>query len=309
MLIVSLRSEPDMKRKLQTPFNTRQYMISEDFELYYYSDSALKDVPLHSHNYYEFYFFLEGDVSYQVDEKVFSPRFGDVMLIPPGVMHKPIIHSTAVPYRRFIFWISEEYYQYLKSLSQDYAYLINYVQNRREYLFHNDQITFNAIQAKLILLLEEMQGNRFGQATQVALYIQDLLLHLNRLVYQHTHPRKRREQEALYQNICLYIEEHLEEDLSLDRLSQVFFVSKYHIAHNFKENLGLSIHQYITRKRLTQCRESILSGMSITNAYQRFGFGDYSSFYRAFKKEYGISPKDYQDMNMLLLTETGTDQK
>jgi AraC-like DNA-binding protein len=41
--------------------------------------------------------------------------------------------------------------------------------------------------------------------------------------------------------------------------------------------------------------------MSITEAYQTFGFGDYSSFYRAFKKEYGISPKDFRDMQKDLL--------
>ena len=61
------------------------------------------------------------------------------------------------------------------------------------------------------------------------------------------------------------------------------------------------IHQYITKKRLALCREAILGQMSITEAYQTFGFGDYSSFYRAFKKEYGISPKDFRDMQKDLL--------
>ena len=109
----------------------------------------------------------------------------------------------------------------------------------------------------------------------------------------------------MYQNLCSFIEEHIEEDLSLERLSLEFFVSKYHIAHVFKENLGLSIHQYITKKRLLLCRESIISGMGITESYQTFGFGDYSSFYRAFKKEYGISPKDFKNMQ----TEPYRDQK
>ena len=38
--------------------------------------------------------------------------------------------------------------------------------------------------------------------------------------------------------------------------------------------------------------------MNITEAYHMFGFGDYSSFYRAFKKEFGISPKDFRDMQI-----------
>ena len=84
----------------------------------------------------------------------------------------------------------------------------------------------------------------------------------------------------------------------MDTLAKKFFVSKYHIAHVFKENIGLSIHQYITKKRLDLCQEAISGGMSIKDAYHQYGFGDYSSFFRAFKKEYGISPKDYRDMQI-----------
>ena len=75
-------------------------------------------------------------------------------------------------------------------------------------------------------------------------------------------------------------------------------MSKYHIAHIFKENTGISIHQYIMKKRLAACRDAILSNISITKAYLMFGFKDYSSFYRAFKKEFGISPKEYKDSKM-----------
>ncbi len=45
-----------------------------------------------------------------------------------------------------------------------------------------------------------------------------------------------------------YIEEHLDEELTLEKLAGEFFVSKYYIAHIFKENIGLSIHQYIMKK-------------------------------------------------------------
>ena len=55
-----------MKKNLQTAFITRQHMLSRDFELYYYNDHNLSKVDLHSHNYYEFYFFMEGDVSIQI---------------------------------------------------------------------------------------------------------------------------------------------------------------------------------------------------------------------------------------------------
>ena len=87
----------------------------------------------------------------------------------------------------------------------------------------------------------------------------------------------------------------MDKELSLDLLAKEFFVSKYHIAHVFKDHLGMSIHQYITKKRLALCREALLGHQKIAETIASFGFKDYSSFYRAFKKQYGISPKAFQD--------------
>lgn len=288
-----------MKKNLQTQFSTRQYMLSKDFELYYYNDSTRPKMALHSHTYYEFYFFLEGDVSIQIGKEIFPLTCGDLIVIPPGLSHVAVIHSMSLPYRRFVFWISREFCGRLLEQSPDYGYLLQLVQTRKKYIFHNDKITFNSIQSRIIRLLEEMQSDRFCKEPQIALYVNDLILHINRLAYEQEHPEKSKDAQSLYQSLCLFIEEHMEEDLSLERLSDEFFVSKYHIAHVFKENLGLSIHQYITKKRLSLCRQAILGGMDITNAYQTWGFGDYSSFYRAFKKEYGLSPRDFRDSSFI----------
>lgn len=290
-----------MKKKLETRFQTRQYMLSEDFEIYYYNDMNLSRVELHSHDYYEFYFFLEGNVSIQVGEHLYPVKYGDVMLIPPYISHCPIIHSTDIPYRRFVFWISQDYCRYLCNISPDYFYLMEYVKKHRKYLFSNDRITFNSLQSQIMRLIEEMNADRFGKNTQISLYVNELVLHLNRLVYERNMPKKKTHEISLYQNLIRYIENHLEQDLSLELLAKEFFVSKYHIAHVFKDNMGMSIHQYITKKRLELCRGAILSEMSITQAYQTFGFGDYSSFYRAFKKEYGISPRDFKDMQIVTI--------
>ena len=91
---------------------------------------------------------------------------------------------------------------------------------------------------------------------------------------------------------------HLEQDISLEDLAKTFYVSKFHIAHLFKENTGIAIHQYIMKKRLAACQDAILGNISISRAYLMFGFKDYSSFYRAFKKEFGISPKEYKDLKI-----------
>lgn len=291
-----------MKKNLQTTFSTRQNMLSRDFEIYYYSNTYQNNhyynVDSHTHNYYEFYFFLEGNVSMNIEGTSYPLKQGDVIVIPPNVRHHALLHDIHIPYRRFVFWISVDYCNDLLQLSSDYVYLMQHAKITKHYIFHYDVIAFNALQSKVFRLIEELHSNRFGRDAKITLCVNDLILHLNRTVYEMEHPKSQHEEQNLYQNLLLYIEDHLDENLSLDCLADHFFVSKYHIAHVFKENLGLSVHQFITKKRLKMCQEAILSRTNISEVYLMYGFKDYSSFFRAFKKEFGMSPKEYKELTV-----------
>lgn len=291
-----------MKKNLQTTFSTRQNMLSRDFEIYYYNDtfqnSHYYNVNSHVHNYYEFYFFLEGNVTMNIEGALHALKPGDVIIIPPNISHYAILNDEHIPYRRFVFWISIDYCNNLLQLSPDYVYLMQHARVTKHYIFHYDVIGFNTLQSKVFRLIEELHSNRFGRDAKITLCANDLILHLNRSVYEMEHPKSQHEQQHLYQNLLLFIEDHLDEELTLDRLAEQFFVSKYHIAHVFKENLGLSVHQFITKKRLRMCQEAILSQTTISNIYLKYGFKDYSSFFRAFKKEFGMSPKEYRELTI-----------
>ena len=95
-------------------------------------------------------------------------------------------------------------------------------------------------------MIEEIHSHRFGRNAQISVCVNDLLLLLNRQAHEQEYPNKTEPEQSLYQNLLCYIEEHLDERLSLDDLATVFFVNKYHIAHIFKENTGLSVHQYLS---------------------------------------------------------------
>ena len=282
-----------MKKKLRSEFNSRQYMLSEDFELYYYSDLHFSSVGSHSHPYTEVYLFCEGQVDMEIEGRRHPLHPGDVLVLPPGVMHMAVVRSGDEPYRRFVFWLSQDFCEALRAESADYLYLFDRVREKKEYLYPMDALEFNSLRSKLFQILEELHTDRFGRDARIGLGLRDLLLSLNRSVWQRKHDRSKRESLSSFQAVTDYIAGHLDADLSLDALSQALFLSKFYISHLIQENTGLSLHRYITKKRLAACVDAMQGGEKIANCCARFGFLNYSSFYRAFLKEYKCSPTVY----------------
>lgn len=89
-----------------------------------------------------------------------------------------------------------------------------------------------------------------------------------------------------------YINRHLFEDLSLDKISERFFISKSQVNRAFKKATGSSVWDYIVIKRLLSARGAIREGTPINEAFRASGFKDYSTFWRAYKSHFNCSPKD-----------------
>ena len=289
-----------MKKELTSEFLSRQYMTAPDFELFYYSDEQIPTQKFHSHNFYEFYFFIKGDVTMEIGDQSHPLTTGDMIFLPQNIAHRAILTENNHIYERFIFWISKEYYDSLIKRNAIYSYILSQAIDKQIYLSHFLPFTCNEISATLFSLLEEMHFMRIGKDEKMKLGIDSLLFDINRTLYESTNSNAVSSNETLYQKVLLFINNHIDEDISLDLLSNEFYASKYYIAHLFKEQFGLSIHQYIIKKRLALSRDAILNNMEISEAYQAFGFKDYSNFYRSFKKEYGISPKEYQEQYRIL---------
>lgn len=83
-------------------------------------------------------------------------------------------------------------------------------------------------------------------------------------------------------------------ELNLEYLSRVRFVSKYHMLRIFKRHYGLTPRQYLIDKRIEKSKERLKNGMSVTEACFAVGFESLGSFSTLFKTKTGKSPSNYQ---------------
>ena len=104
---------------------------------------------------------------------------------------------------------------------------------------------------------------------------------------------KSRAQRLLIDDVILFIRDHLTEDLSIPRLEQEFYVSGEHLTRRFRAAAGISIHGYITRSRIELSKRLLLQGMPVKDVYSRCGFGSYNHFFKAFRRECAMTPKEY----------------
>ena len=164
------------------------------------------------------------------------------------------------PYRRFVFWLGSDYYRKLRQADEELAYGFDYAGSHQVYRFHTDTITTQEIQGKLTDLIEESGSGRAFHRLTSELMAVSFLVYINRLLYDSLHQKSAVFENVLYLNICDYINQHLEGDLSLDSLSAFFYVSKYHISHIFKDNMGCLLYTSCPGARACAMKPYPLSG-------------------------------------------------
>jgi AraC-like DNA-binding protein len=282
-----------MKQKTHE-YLTRQYMLSSDYEIYHYSSKNLSGVNLHHHDFYECYLFLSGDVTYLIEGKSYRLTPGDIVLVNSKELHQAFINSKDAAYDRFVLWLNPSF---LAELSTDAVDLTRcFESSLRKNVLRVDyewQQNIRILMNKLISL-ERFQG--IGQELLYRAYITELMVYINNLAFSeelrvHVEVKK----SNLIEQILEYIDAHIDEDITIDELAEYTFLSKFHLSREFKKHTGTTLHRYILQKKLIAAKELILRDIPITHVYEQCGFGDYSNFFRAFKNEYGMTPKQYYE--------------
>ena len=113
-------------------------------------------------------FFMEGDVSIEIEGQRYPLRYGDMVVIPPHRRHRAVVHNHAQAYRRFVFWVSRGICQPADGTFSGIRLSDAARGSVRKNVFHSDVITFNATQFKIFQLIEEMQMERFGREADTA---------------------------------------------------------------------------------------------------------------------------------------------
>ena len=122
--------------------------------------------------------------------------------------------------------------------------------------------------------------------------VANLLPLLNEVAKAFDNKHKESIEDLLIQDIINYLNCNLTEKISLENICEKFYLSKPHLCRIFKQSTGSTVCEYVTAKRLVMACKLLRNGEKPCEIYSECGFGDYSSFYRAFKKRFGSSPNN-----------------
>lgn len=269
--------------------------LQEPFRLFHLRDSAIREVNLHYHDFYKIIVFYTGNVTYMIEGKSYVLEPGDIVLVNRNDIHKPTIDFSS-PYERSILYISEECLENCRAEGYDPFFCFSQAAEKKSYVLRVGDFQ----ETRAGRLLAEMENLRegYGHETEKGLLFQLFVLAVNRICLEEGQEKKLRPAAVYNQKIIdmlTYLGEHLFEDISIDELSEVFYISKYHMMRQFKNETGYTIHRYITEKRIAAAKEKLIKGVPATKVSEECGFQDYSTFLRAFQSCMHMTPTAFAE--------------
>lgn len=244
--------------------------------------------------YYSIFLISYGNCKVYLDNKEYVCSTEDMIFLKPQNDIK--LEAFDIMYPLQILWVkfTEELLLELSEEETNLKILFQQISLGHEVIHTRSDIGMMIKNLSKKLLELPAQKEEIGRQ----IFEKGILMMLIILILRSFMPEKIKEEKNgrkrfMIDEIFVFIKEHITEEITLERLEREFFVSKYHIAREFKKQTGQTVHQYIIKAKLDLCRDYIAQGMTIVKVYQLGGFGGYNHFFRAFKKEYGMTPKEY----------------
>ncbi len=257
-----------------------------------YSNSHIQ---LHSHAFYELLYCRNTcGAEYLIGPERYRLMRGDLIFVPPGVSHRPMLpEQISEPYKRYVLWMSQEFMEHYEAL---FPYLFSEKKNSPSML-RLGGTKWNDLIAQLFRTgVEEAEGQADGWEAAVIGNTITLLTQIKRATDDRTAKALEAEKPELLDRIMEYVETNYSHDIVIGEMAKEFYVSASTISHLFKQKLGISFYRFVTQRRLIEAKKLIEKNFHLDDVALQVGFEDYSGFYRAFKKEYGISPRQYRSL-------------
>ena len=264
-------------------------LLRQDFQLSHNRDPYFRTMEFHAHDFLELYYFLDGSVTYYIEDQVYDLCPGDLLIIPAGKMHRPVIANEHAAYERMVLWITPQYLQGIDSPAGDLQKNLQKVGEHGYCVpFRGDETVFVTALLKKLLYMQKNDTDPKFCAGAVELYLWTIFRSYG--VIDTTH----RNETQVIPQVIRYITEHFSEPLTLEDIAAEFFVSKSYLNRHFKAYTNSTVYAYIMALRLTHARRMLREGIPAVEAGRECGFSDYSTFYKAFKTQTGLSPQQFK---------------
>lgn len=259
-----------------------------------YSDKLEGQSFYHTHNGYELYFLVDGIVNYYIDQQCYRLDTKTIIVMRPGEYHRVEMLDNKI-YKRFVINISSRYLEMHSTSHTNLRDCFNKRFNNKPPIVVLDNETAEELLTLYNSLMNIKKSADYGQDVATSSYVLLLLVKINLLFYNSKDSTAMPNvMPVLVNKTRSYIDAHLLETITLEELSDKLFYNGTYISRKFKAATGLSIQQYILRKRIYLAQNYLDEGKSVTESCMLSGFSDYSNFSKMFKKCIGISPKQYQ---------------
>lgn len=266
---------------------SRAGYLREKYHYFHLRDTAGQELDFHFHEFDKIVLLLSGRVDYTVEGRSYVLKPWDVLLVKHHTIHRALIDKS-VPYERIIVYLDGKYF----GRSMPEAGLMESFEladKSGEHLLSPSAEQRRELQEVLEAYERSARDESYGASALRETFIIQLLIHISRMAAAAEEPRENQYDPKMRQ-VLSFINENLREELTVERLAEQVYLSKYHFMRLFKAQTGSTVHAYVRQKRLLHAARLIREGVPAGKAAVDSGFGDYSAFHRAFRECFGISP-------------------
>ncbi len=268
--------------------------LNTDYLLFHINDKKNDEHTFHYHEFDKIVVLLSGRASYIIEGKEFFMEPRDVLFVNHHDIHMPVIDSSE-SYNRIVLWINRDFLTTRSTEECDLSLCFRITRERSMCLLRLNDEEKEACMGLLTELESDISDHSYGSKLSSDAALVRYLISLNRAVISHAEydTQKTFRCDKKIAEIIEYINSNLSEDLSCDSLAKRFYLSRSYLMHRFREETGYTLHNYILQKRLLYSRSLLEAGQNVNEAALASGFGDYTTYLRAFKKLFGCLPRDF----------------